>query len=112
MELILTIADRLNLLRTFPDGLNIVDLMCKKNLSKQLEFSSEEMDDIDLVSTNEETRWNPEKNHITKTITLSQTEKAFLKKYLDIVSEKGIPRVLEDLCVKIYEFVEKDNLVI
>lgn len=108
MTLELKIADRLNMMWTFPDGLNIVDLMCKKNLLKQLEFSPEEMDDIGLVSEGTETRWNPDKNDYVKTIEVSNTEKAFLKKYLDIQSEKGIPKVMEDLCIKIYNLVTEN----
>lgn len=97
----LTIIERLNLPRLFPKEGGIIQQLLVRDIAKKVEFSQEEIKDIDLKQEGNQITWNPDKN-VIKEVDFSESEIAFLKDQVVLMDkEKKITQDMLDLCLLI-----------
>ncbi|MDD4026992.1 MAG: RNA-binding protein [Candidatus Shapirobacteria bacterium] len=102
--MILKIADRLNLARLFPQEGGILTQLTVKDIAKKIEFSQEEIKDIELKQNGQMLRWNPKKE-IEIDVEFSSAEMNFLKERVESLDkEQKVTQDMVDLCLLIRNF--------
>lgn len=85
-KLLLTVSDRLYMSDILPQKGNYLELLTAKHISKKVEFSSAEVDELKLRQEGNQMRWNTKVEN-EKTVELTETELSFLSQRIDAMSE-------------------------
>jgi hypothetical protein len=97
----LNIIKRLNLARLFPKEGGILQQLLIRDIAKKIEFTQDEIKEIELKQSGNQITWNPEKD-IEKEINFSESEINFLKDQVTLLdNEKKVTQDMLDLCLLI-----------
>lgn len=77
----LTTAVRLMLLMNLPDQGSVVDMITKRNISKKIDFSSEEMERLKITSKDGKISWAH--NEDPKEVEFTENEISFIKTIIE-----------------------------
>jgi hypothetical protein len=101
--MVLTLKDRLLLVKLFPKKGNLLEQIALRDISKKIEIDSKERTQVGLKVVNGNLTWNPKKTK-EKEINFTDLEKKFLKEQVTRLDlEKSITPDILDLCIRIKE---------
>lgn len=97
----LNIADRINLINIFPAESGMVQQILVKDIAKKVEFTQDEIKEVNLVQKDGMITWTPEKAK-DKEVEFTEMELNFLRECVDTLDKnKKISQQLIDLCLLI-----------
>lgn len=98
----LSVLNRLNLARLFPQEGGILQQLAIKDIAKKIEFSPEEIKNIGLKQVGNNITWNPTKTGLEIEITFSESELSILKQQVEKMDkEEKITQDMLDLCLMV-----------
>lgn len=106
-KIVLDIKDRLNMLGLLPKESDRIEQIIIKNILNKVEINQEEMKEINLKKEGNQWKWDSVKG---KEIVFTEIEFDVIKKSIDkLDKDKKITQENLPLCVKIWDFKEKDK---
>jgi hypothetical protein len=97
----LTVKDRLLVTQLYPKESNLVEQTIVRDISRKIEISQKEQEEIGLKAVQQGFTWDQEKE-LVKQIELSDIELSLLRDRVNALdSEKKITQQILELCLKI-----------
>ena len=95
----LNVATRLMLLMNLPEQGSVIEMISKRNIRKKIDFSSEELEDLNIKNEDGRITWSSEAPSIE--VEFTDSEINLLKSLLDKLDKSGL------ITDNILDFVEK-----
>lgn len=95
----LNVATRLMLLMNLPEQGSVIEMISKRNIRKKIDFSSEELEDLNIKNEDGRITWSPEAPSIE--VEFTDSEINLLKSLIDKLDKSGL------ITDNILDFVEK-----
>ena len=97
----LTVKDRLLITQLYPKESNLVEQTIVRDISRKIEISQKEQEEIGLKAVQQGFTWDQEKEKVEQ-VELSDIELSLLKDRVNALdSEKKITQQILELCLKI-----------
>lgn len=100
----LNVATRLMLLMNLPEQGSVTEMILKRNVRKKIDFSSEEVEALEIENKDNKIVWLPEKELLT--VEFTDSEIGFLKSIIEKLDKAGS---ITDNILDFVEAIQSEN---